>query len=760
MVTAAPATGGGMITTSFTTSELAAKSIPKHYGASSKIRNATAIKHSLFPGYYSISMGKKGERMRPILLLTSGVTIQADDSELDIFVATTSNVASIGQLVIVPATEVTGSTIRLVTSEFAKELPSEFPKGAIFKSTNKKAKALKDLLPKVGESYVLIICPNTSPILGEAAHTVKGKMDDTMGDTFRSQGIHGLSWFKIMSALDDGVTPFDKSFQDAVLANKVELDNLYPAHKAINLVDSPALSFSAPPVDDDDDDDDLGLAISQLRSSLEECVRRNAPPAQAPTQPPQSINPDEMESLMGGGHGGVEQNQSNNQDRIEGKLRLLGASFNPKTNKVTLHDLKDTFRKSLNLSSKLRNESISNQLSTTSNKQATTKDAVNRFARWPLAYRFTPAVLVFLLHGIVSTDPIQDLRQVAKSTAVNFHTGHFLPQGAAEATLTLTLKNAAAIRQVQTALEEDPTRTNRINTQGVCTSVIKDWLTVYRGCANVTVLLLTLFTFDSTSDDYDTTPFLHVAARKIALFLSSPVCDHYRTKHSCNAQSNYCFFNILDRTICAFFGIFGCEESVTAAEPSNGSAFTDNIVEAHFIRAYSCLDKGLKKMENICAGAGVLDTPEIYANSAFVEMAAMTTTTPSHDAKKRVQDQNRDSDKKRTKETISPRKGGGAKNIGAIICLAKNHMINLPKEWPPGEKPLCTGKLRHNTNGCRNPETCTFNHDLPAQWSKPLMKLMKSIVKNDDKLNWNYDVASPELLGMQFSKDDQSNEVP
>ena len=80
-----------------------------------------------------------------------------------------------------------GSTICLVSQDFAKTLPPKFPSGKAFKKTENKVTPFKNLLPLDSDTkpYVLILCPNTSGIPAGKTETVKGLSDDNMAKHFR-----------------------------------------------------------------------------------------------------------------------------------------------------------------------------------------------------------------------------------------------------------------------------------------------------------------------------------------------------------------------------------------------------------------------------------------------------------------------------------------------------------------------------------------------------------------------------------------------
>jgi len=90
-------------------------------------------KHSQYAGYYTTTQKpNKGFKITPILLLILGLD-DTSRTEVDIFAATLSNMASKGRAVLIPHAQICGSTIRLVSQDFVKSLPAKFPKGKAFK---------------------------------------------------------------------------------------------------------------------------------------------------------------------------------------------------------------------------------------------------------------------------------------------------------------------------------------------------------------------------------------------------------------------------------------------------------------------------------------------------------------------------------------------------------------------------------------------------------------------------------------------------
>lgn len=302
---------------------------------------------------------------------------------------------------------------------------------------------------------------------------------------------------------------------------------------------------------------------------------------------------------------------------------------------------------------------------------------------------------------------------------------------------------------------EDPTKTNRVNTKPICTSIIKDWLAVFGGCANATVVMRTLVEFNTASIEDDKVPFLHYAARKIALFISSPQYLKHLQQCDCKAKFNYFMFSILDRTLTTFSQVLKHEDSITAAAASSGNSKASEVNTAWFKSASLALENGLLMASQVTIGAHTLDAVAVYTNSVFgetkakVPAAAAAVHVPSGPAKRTTAAATGDNAAKKQKKEL---RGNNGKNVGAFICKACDLMpLPSPGDYPQGETALCAGKLRNESHGCRNPATCKLNHGLPHTWSKALLGFMKTHVANTACLEWNYAVASPELLGMVHS---------
>ena len=389
MVTLLPPNNGGYITASFAPNTTAKENIHKIFTQSSKMRALQIGKHSQYVGYYGVTQRPdKSFRITPMLLPILGIDDSAG-TEVNVFVTTLSNSAMDGRAVLVPYQDMTGSTIRLVTHEFAKTLPTKIPKGQPFLNTVKKLAPIKDLLPAdaTATKYVLVLCPNMLGIPAGEAETNKGVLDDNMAEHFRDLGKHAIAWANIATDLADGVIPFNPEIQKLAVDNKVDFGVHFPKHTStITLTTSQAMHFGTPPAVEDEDDA-ITATIQELRAQMKAATVRNT----ATNNPadPIGINVDveDMDSVIGLGTKPTA--TSTNTDRQQAKLRLLCASY-CETNGVALFNLRDTITDVLIDKKDNQAESISNQLTATSNALALTMDAINRAANWPQAYSDTP----------------------------------------------------------------------------------------------------------------------------------------------------------------------------------------------------------------------------------------------------------------------------------------------------------------------------------------------------------------------------------
>ena len=406
MVTALPPNSGGYISSSFAPNETAKANGLKIFLLSSKARAILANNHTQYMGYYGVTQKQgKAFKISPILLPIAGID-DAAGVELDVFAATVSNVASEGRVVLVSHTQMCGSTIRLVSQEYSKLLPTMIAKGSPFNSATKSCSSIKALLPAVPDQddtkFVLVLVPNTFGIPAGETEVVKGASDDNLAEHFRDLGPHAKAWFTIMTQGHTGIHPFSIDLQKAVTTNQLALKTAYPKHRAnITLTLDNLFAFKPAPAEDDEDDA-IFPTLAKLRSQLQEAISRNAPAMHNPLD----LNVDmDLESVV---DMGTKTPTPTSTDRMEAKLRLICASYTPAEG-VTLYNLRDSVKEVLAERKEHQAESLSNQLIATSNAMSCSMDAINRSASWPLAYAETPTVTMFILKAAMSTVPITNL---------------------------------------------------------------------------------------------------------------------------------------------------------------------------------------------------------------------------------------------------------------------------------------------------------------------------------------------------------------
>jgi hypothetical protein len=379
MMTALPPNSGGFITTSFTANDGAKSAFSKHFLLSSRARGGLTTKHLQNCGQYVTI--KKGTEVRtmPFLLPVSGID-DSSGTEVDVYVGSISNLAGQAKIVLATTEQINGSTVRLVTKEYAKTLPKGFPKGEPFKANTVKTKSITKWLTDKDESYRLLVVPNSVPIAPGLPHTVKGGVDESMIASFAEYSPYGPSWLELQACKATGVFPFDLQMQELVVQNKLVMDQHFPKTTAINYTPSPAVSFTSPPVDDDDDEA-IQPAISELHGLLLGCLQRNNPaPSHAPSLPPSDINADlDLIPLA----------TNTTKDRDEAKLRLYTACYSEEEG-ISLLDVNDGIKTARTLDTTRQAESLCNQLQKRSDDLAESMDAINRCCDFPNNYGHTP----------------------------------------------------------------------------------------------------------------------------------------------------------------------------------------------------------------------------------------------------------------------------------------------------------------------------------------------------------------------------------
>ena len=358
---------------------------------------------------------------------------------------------------------------------------------------------------------------------------------------------------------------------------------------------------------------------------------------------------------------------------------------------------------------------------------------------------------MFILRVMMSPQPITNLSDTALGSQASFTSAHFLPHGHDSLGEMVEIQQAKAVREIQQILDEAQSKVARVSTKTIVTSIIRSMDVVVGGCANTTVLLSTLVDFDATSVEDTKVPFLHYAARRLAIMLTSKEYVAYGKKHACNAKLYYSAFALFNRVQVALFKVITDEASISAANQNNGSANVKSINTAPFKMAKAILDRGLTTLFAVLSESEVLEETVVFQNSIFSdEHKALVAAQVK---KRGVPLQDVDVPlTKRQKQSLKPTPSAGTarKNVGAIDSLSSD-MITMPKTYPEGEIALCPAALRNKSKGCANPK-CSRSHDGPDKWSPAMTSCMIAHVKADDNLAWNPQVMTPEMLKLKHSK--------
>ena len=273
-------------------------------------------------------------------------------------------------------------------------------------------------------------------------------------------------------------------------------------------------------------------------------------------------------------------------------------------------------------------------------------------------------------------------------------------------------------------LELDAQKLGRANTKVLCTKHIYHRSTVEGGCANITAVVLTLVDYNSEETEGNDIPFIHRAARRIALVMSSVAYRRHQERSNDAEKLNYYMFGVLDRAITHMARLLKNEPSIgSAAEES-----IDKIQLECVVLADKVIESGLSHMLNVISGAEEVENSLIYTNSDFNRKAlaknAPTTT-------KRQREQGDDY----THSAASPKSAkaerpGKQKQSGAIVWKGSSSMP-MPEfdDYPKGEKPLCAGTVKDNTWGCGSRGKCELDHSPHDQWSQPKAAFMQKFVE-------------------------------
>ena len=350
----------------------------------------------------------------------------------------------------------------------------------------------------------------------------------------------------------------------------------------------------------------------------------------------------------------------------------------------------------------------------------------------------------------MATAPIVDLKLSASGPQSSFNTAHLLPHGFESAEMIKAVGAAASLHNLQKMVGEDPTKMNKVTTKTVVTSVIRSERQIVTACANATVLTHTLVDHDVVDLDPSKSPFLHLAARKLAVALTSTDCVEYMSRYACNACMHYYAFGLLNRTHCIFLKVLKDEGAIRAAMPRNSTPDTSAINVATFKMANNTLNKGIDTLIEVFSNAKELEKNTMYLSSIFSEESqkeyAASINKRTHDTLPVDPDNKSKRQKKKELKDAAEKR---APKIGPLICATKSP-IHLPTEWPTGETPLCPALLRHGSKGCTR-KGCQKSHQRINGWSKALIKFMIGFVSKTDDISWNLSVATPDILGLKLT---------
>ena len=83
--------------------------------------------------------------------------------------------------------------------------------------------------------------------------------------------------------------------------------------------------------------------------------------------------------------------------------------------------------------------------------------------------------------------------------------------------------------------------------------------------------------------------------------------------------------------------------------------------------------------------------------------------------------------------------------------------ITFPDDYPVDEKCLCPGILRNNRRNekkCHNKECDLWHEPNPQRWPVRVRAALKRhVAAHSDKFEWNPEVMTPEIFGLEYQKD-------
>ena len=363
---------------------------------------------------------------------------------------------------------------------------------------------------------------------------------------------------------------------------------------------------------------------------------------------------------------------------------------------------------------------------------------------------------MWFMTGKVDDEPLRTLHDAAK-TKSGFSAAFLLPDDRNTLEQRESFARAHAESSDLQLLEADVRKHDKALTDVLVASVIFHRTSIEIACANLGCLMKTITTFINTLITGNDAPFLQVAARRLALLISSGVFRRFQARNPEEMKNklNYLAFSLLNKVMAAMAKSLRDEPSIMAASKLNVNGI--NLASVKLV--YKILQTGLENITNIVSGAETMEVCVLYTNSTFHErwlakQQKVTITLDDYDDESPVAATGRRKsatiDEEEDPPKKIPRKDKG--NVGPLIFTGDG-ILPLPmfSEYPNGEIALCGASNRNGTRGCHKPN-CKLDHRPTQQWSKGKKKLIKELVKANDDMSWNMAMVDNKWLGIKASK--------
>jgi hypothetical protein len=363
---------------------------------------------------------------------------------------------------------------------------------------------------------------------------------------------------------------------------------------------------------------------------------------------------------------------------------------------------------------------------------------------------------MWFLTGKVDDEPLRTLDDAAK-TKSGFGAAFLLPDDRSTLEQRESLSQAHQESSDLQLLEADVRKHDKALTDVLVASVIFHRTSIEIACANLGCLMKSISTFVDTQITGNDVPFLQIAARRLALLISSSVFRRFQARNPDTLKNklNYLAFSLLNKVMAAMAKSLRDEPSIMAASKMN----VDGVNLASVKLAHKILQTGLENITNIVSGAETMEVCVLYTNSIFHErwlkkQQQVTINLEDYDdatsaaATGRRKSLTVEEDEEPAKKI--PRKDKG--NVGPLIYTGDG-ILPLPSfsDYPNGEIALCGAAARNGTRGCNKPN-CKLDHNPPQKWSKGKKKLIIKLVKETDDMSWNMAVVDKKWLGSKASK--------